>query len=188
MAGPGRVHDRTILDALEALGSTQFHGEVWRIARKGRDALRGSAANGRWSPIGEFEVLYASLEREGALAEIGYRLSLEPIWPSRLEHQIHQIGTQIDRALRFADVDSLAPLGVDISRYETFEYGVTQAIAAAAHFLEYDGLIVPNARHPSSNLVVFMDRLGAGSLDVHSSEDVDWDAWRSAKSRGRLKR
>src|ERR1700730_7394720 len=39
--------------------------------RKGRDPLRGSTANGRWSPSGgEFEVLFTSLERDGALAEI----------------------------------------------------------------------------------------------------------------------
>ena len=55
---------------------------VWRVARRGRDPLRGAIANGRWSAIGEFEVLYTSLEADGALAEVGHRLSLEPVWPS----------------------------------------------------------------------------------------------------------
>jgi hypothetical protein len=64
MIGRRSVHDRSILDALEAIDPERFAGEVWRVARKGRDALRGSAANGRWSPSsGEFEVLYTSLER-----------------------------------------------------------------------------------------------------------------------------
>lgn len=147
--------------------------------------MGGSSAHGRWSPGGEFEVLYTSLEREGALAEIGFRLSLEPVWPSRLQHQIHEIGAQTERTLRFADVASLAPLGVDTSRYEGFDYGATQAVAAAAHFLEYDGLIVPSARHASANLVIFMDRVGAGTLEIHASEDVDWDAWRSARRKAR---
>jgi hypothetical protein len=78
--GRRSAHDRSILDALEAIDREPFAGEVWRVTRKGRDPLRGSAANGRWSSSGgEFEVLYTSLEHDGALAEIGYRLALEPV-------------------------------------------------------------------------------------------------------------
>ena len=178
-----RVHDRAVLDALESVEETPFVGDVFRIARKGRDPIRGSGANGRWSPNGEFEVLYTSLEREGSLAEIGSRLLLEPVWPSRLQHEIHRIGADAERCLRFADIASLQPLGVDPARFEGYDYEATQAIAAAAHFLEFDGLIVPSARHASLNLVLFMDRIDGGALEVKSSEDVDWDAWRRAAAR-----
>ena len=71
MPRSGRLHDRALLDALEALDPEPFRGVVWRVTRKGREPLRGAAANGRWSMTGEFEVLYTSLEREGATAEIG---------------------------------------------------------------------------------------------------------------------
>ena len=37
-------------------------------------------------------------------------------------------------------------LGADVAKYESSEYGMTQAIAAAAHFLQFDALIVPSAR------------------------------------------
>ena len=50
------------------------------------------------------------------------------------------------------------------TRYEIFDYQATQAIAAAAHFLEFDGLKVPSARAPCSNLVFFTDRLADGSF------------------------
>jgi hypothetical protein len=180
----GRVHDRAILDALDAIDPETFEGDVWRVTRKGRDALRGSSAHGRWSPAGEFEVLYTSLLREGALAEIGYRLSLEPVWPSRLQHEIHTIDAKTVRTLRFANVASLGPLGVDVARYETFEYGATQAIAAAAHFLEFDGLIVPSARASCSNLVAFIDRVSEGGwLELKRTDLVDWAAWRKASSK-----
>ena len=50
------VHDRGILDALEVIDPEPFAGEVWRVTRKGRDPVRGTAANGPWSPSGgEFE-------------------------------------------------------------------------------------------------------------------------------------
>lgn len=183
MASSGRVHDRDVLDALESIDGTPFSGAVWRTTRKGRDPVRGSAANGRWSPNGEFEVLYTSLERAGSLAEIGFRLSLEPVWPSRIQHEVHRIEAEAERCLRFADVANLQPLGVDPACYGTFDYEVTQAIAAAAHFLEFDGLLVPSARHPSDNLVIFMDRVGAASLEVVTSEDVDWAEWRRGARR-----
>jgi RES domain-containing protein len=183
MATSGRVHDRAILDALDAMDPVPFEGAVWRITRAGRDATRGSAANGRWSPGGTVEVLYTSVERDGALAEIGYRLSLEPVWPSRLHHEIHELSAKSERALQFADVASLATLGVDVSRYESFDYSATQALAAAAHFLEFDGLLVPSARHSSANLVLFMDRGLPGSLEIKSSEAVDWATWRRRRNR-----
>jgi hypothetical protein len=128
-------------------------------------------------------VLYTSLERRGAMAEVGFRLSLEPVWPSRLEHEMHAIVAQTERTLRFADVASLQPLGIDVAKYDTFDYGATQAITAAAHFLEFDGLLVPSARASCANLVIFLDRLTAGcELAVRASEIVDWAAWKKRRS------
>jgi hypothetical protein len=182
---PGRrVHDRSVLDALEKLDPEPFDSDVWRVARKGRDPLRGSAANGRWGAPGELEVLYTSEQRDGALAEVGFRLSLEPVWPSLIQHQIHILAVQAERTLRLVDMRELAGLGVDISRYETFEYGATQAIAAAAHFLEFDGMLVPSARLACLNLVLFIDRVSqTGRLQLVSSEDVDWSDWRKKNRR-----
>jgi hypothetical protein len=180
------VHDRALLDALEAIDARSFEGEVWRITRKGREPLRGSSADGRWSPAGEFEVLYTSLQKEGALAEIGYRLSLEPVWPSRIEHELHRIDVKTERTLKLADLAALSALGVDTARYETFDYLETQAIAAAAHFLEFDGLIVPSARFATHNLVIFLDRITSDvTINVRSTERVDWTSWRRTHSYGR---
>lgn len=181
MGGSGRVHDRSILDALEGTDPVALDTSVWRITRAGRDPIRGSAANGRWSPGGTVEVLYTSMERAGALAEIGFRLALEPVWPSRIQHEVHEIRVQTARTLQFADVARLAILGVDVARYESFDYVATQALAAAAHFMEFDGLLVPSARHQSQNLVVFMDRDGAASLEILSTEPVDWATWRGRR-------
>jgi RES domain-containing protein len=182
--GLSRQHDRELLDVLEARPSEAFSGEAWRVTTKGRDALRSSTAGGRWSPPGEFEVLYTSLARAGALAEIGHRLSLEPVWPSRLEHELHRITVRTNNSLRFADVSSLSTLGVDVRRYTNFEYSVTQAIAAAAVFLDFDGLIVPSARSTELNLVIFTETLDVGErLKVEASEPVDWSAWRSQHRR-----
>ena len=182
MIGRRPVHDRRILDAIEAIDPESFVGEAWRVTRKGRDPLRGSAADGRWSPGGgEFEVLYTSLERDGALAEIGYRLSLEPVWPSRVAHEWHLIAIETQRTLKFADLEDLAPLGVEIERYHTFEDQATQAIASAGYFLEFDSLIVPSARFDCANLVIFTERVP--DLTLNHSEAIDWAGWRLRRSR-----
>ena len=175
-----RPHDSALIDALEDRATEVFLGDVWRVTRAGRDALMGSTAPGRWSPGEDRPVLYTSLERKGALAEIGFRLSLEAVWPSRLMHEIHCVKAQTSRTLRFADVTALVPLGVDPARWQGFGYEASQAIAAAAHFLEFDGLIVPSARADCANLVVFQGNQGpACVLSVRHTQPVDWSVWRS---------
>ncbi len=178
MAGGGNLHDRALLDALEAMVPVAFEANVWRVTRAGRDPSQGSSAQGRWSPDHGVGVLYTSLEREGALAEIGFRLSLEPVWPRRIQHEIHEISARTMRSLRFANVASLAGFGIDPARYQGFEYGATQAVAGAAHFLDFDGLIVPSARHAAANLVIFTDRVAATALRPVTTGAVDWTQWR----------
>ncbi|MBV8119137.1 MAG: RES domain-containing protein, partial [Alphaproteobacteria bacterium] len=77
------------------------------------------------------------------------------------------------------------PLGVDIARYQTFEYAATQAIAAAAHFLEFDGMLVPSARHACLNLVIFTERIV--DLVLRESQPVDWDSWRRSRRLRRVR-
>jgi RES domain-containing protein len=150
------------------------------VVREGRDPLLGSSPGGRWSVPGGFEVLYTSLSEAGALAEIGYRLSLEPVWPSRLRHTVHRIAAVTERTLRLATLSALTPLGVDAERYRSFDYGPTRAVAAAAQFLGFDGMIVPSARAEALNLVVFLEGF-QGALRVEESGAVDWDAWRGER-------
>ncbi|MGH6767524.1 MAG: RES family NAD+ phosphorylase [Xanthobacteraceae bacterium] len=182
MAAAGRVHDRTILDALEGRKAEALDATVWRVVRHGRDPLQAALAGGRWNATGEFDVLYTSLAREGALAEVGYRLSLEPVWPSRIAHDIHALKARAERALRIDTLDRLAALGVNVARYESFDYAATQAIAAASHFLEFDALIVPSARYEGANVVLFPERLRRAPK-VTKTERVDWGRWRK-KARG----
>jgi hypothetical protein len=40
--------------------------------------------------------------------------------------------------------------------------------------LAFDGLLVPSARHNSTNLVLFADRDFASSIELKSTEPVDW--------------
>jgi hypothetical protein len=116
------------------------------------------------------------------LAEVGYRLSLEPVWPSRIQHEIHTLRIKADRALIFENLQQLERVGVNIAKFESFEYSSTQAVAAAAHFLEFDALIVPSARYDAQNLVIFLDRLQTPP-ELINTDTVNWTAWRARMRR-----
>jgi hypothetical protein len=48
------------------------------------------------------------------------------------------------------------PVAFD-ARCPSFDDAATQSLAAAAHFMGFDSLLVPSARHGSHSLVIFMD-------------------------------
>ena len=86
-----RARDIALLDALDAHKGVSFSGSVWRIVRRERDALQGYKSAARWDP-GTFDVLYTSLAREGALEEIHFHLSRQPVFPSKIQSVLHEIG------------------------------------------------------------------------------------------------
>lgn len=178
-----QARDLALLDALDAHPGVSFEGDVWRIVRPERDVLQGYPSKARWDP-GTFDVLYTSLAREGALEEIHFHLSRQPVFPSRLQSVLHRIKVQTRRTLKLADLQAVAALGIASEIFGTLDYSRTQEIADAADFLGFDGIIAPSARWSCQNLVLFTDKFGAGDLVVVEREPVDWNVWR----RERLKR
>lgn len=172
-----RARDLALLDALDAHEGIQYEGEVWRIAREERDPLQGFAAGGRWDP-GSFEVLYTSLLREGALEEVYFHLSRQPVFPSRIRSVLHRVALRTRRTLRLADLAAVESLGVSVAAYSGLAYARTQEIGDAAAFLGFDGIIAPSARWPCQNLVLFAGRFSPGELTVVDSEAVDWADWK----------
>ena len=73
--------DRALIDTLEQLETQSFEGRVWRIARENRDPTLFFGGGNRWDD-GTFDVLYTSLLREGALAEMRFHLGRgQPVIP-----------------------------------------------------------------------------------------------------------
>lgn len=186
MRGERKARDVELLDALEALEPEAFEGDAWRIVREGRDPLQGYRAGARWDPPGGFDVIYTALNPDGARAEIFYHLNKAPVFPSRTVYLLHTIKLRTRRSLKLANLGALAALGVDTGRYGEVDYRTvptrTQEIGDAAHFLGFDGLIVPSARYDCHNLVVFMDRVEPDGTILVQSTPVDWKAWRQRES------
>ena len=184
-AGP---RDRELIDALEALPVEEFQGTVWRVTGESRDPTIFRAGGNRWDD-GSFEVLYTSLDREGALAEIWFHLSRgQPVVPSKLRYVLHELEVRVPGVVDLTDWSLLGRFGVHKESYGRLpyveresEYSACQKIAEAIHFLGSDspnepsGLLVPNARRKSINLVIFGDYVSPD--DIHHIRDhgiVDW--------------
>ena len=134
-------------------------------------------------PKGETAVLYASCERDGALAELAFHWSQITPFPTR-PAVIHFLKVGVERIIRIEQPD-LEKLGVERARYSDVNYGRTQAVGAAAAFLGYDGLIVPSARWRCENLILFANERDLSTmLEVVDTEPVDLRAW--ARARGMI--
>lgn len=170
------IHDPELLDLLADFPVESFGGEVFRATRLNLDPLAYSSSGGRWAPPGDISVLYTSLERDGALAEIAFHWhQLSPI-PSK-PAVLHRLKVSTHKSLRLVMAD-LPSLGIDLKQYPEVNYLRTQQVGAAVAFLEYDGLIAPSARWSCDNLMLFSDNNSLyTTLEVVSSEDVDWREW-----------
>lgn len=176
---PRRARDLDLLDAIDACPREAFAGDAWRVAREGRDPLLGSPSMSRWCN-GTFDVLYTALDPDGALAEIHSLIALQPVFPSRIVWFVNRLTVSTERTLRLADMTALSRLGVDVVGYAARIHDRTQAIADAAFFLGFDGLLAPSARWTSLNLILFTERLRPGQLEIaeRSKAPVDWADWR----------
>jgi RES domain-containing protein len=173
MPGTRKPRDPALLDALDAFDRVSYAAKTWRVVRDGRDPLQGSASGGRWDPT-LFDVLYTSLDPDGALAEVHFHLSRQPVFPSKIAYGLHRIRVKTEKTLRLPDLDAMVPLGVDPTRYREILYETTQAIADAAYFLGFDSIIAPNARWSCQNLILFTDQIELLNLEIIDSSEVNW--------------
>ena len=179
------IYDQGLVDKLSELATERFDGEVFRATGASADPLAFSVNGGRWGPPArdgsDLPVLYTSLARDGALAEVVSYLTLLTPLPLSRPLKVSRLGVSTSNTLRLAR-GSLKELGVDMKRYGERDYALTQNIGAALAFLGLDGLIAPSARWPCDNLMIYQTnyRFLTERLEVIEEEQVDWGAWAGA--------
>jgi hypothetical protein len=175
------LHDQALLDWLADAEQDSFNGVVFRATRRGLDPLLPSTSGGRWMPADTEPVLYTSLERDGALAEIAYHWSrLTP--PPTKPVLVHTLEVSVRKMLVLSP-SSLAQLGVPWPDTDSLYLLRTQAIGAAAAYLGFDSIRAPSARRENDNLVIVFTNHDAGDtgIIVRSADTVDWRPWADTK-------
>lgn len=183
------IHDQSLVDRLSRFPTTRFDGEVFRATRVDADPTAASIYGGRWAPppAGDLgvSVLYTSLERDGAMAEVvSFLADFNPVPPPR-PVKVTRLGVSASRTLRLVRAN-LEALGIDMSRYGERDYARSQEIGAALEFLGMDGLLAPSARWPCENLMIFtVNHAITERLELLDDEELEWQFW--AKTHGFLK-
>jgi hypothetical protein len=158
--GIRRARNLALLDAVDICPRSSYRGTVWRVVREGRSPLDGIRADS-----GGFSFLHTALEADGAIAEVAYHLSQQPVFPSRYRVVLHEI--RINATAVLFDIEK-----------KLHSYSVDpQEIGEAAAFLGFDALVTPNARYPCANLMLFLNETPPKQLDVVAEEPVDLVRW-----------
>ncbi len=135
-----RARDLDLLDAIDELPRISVHETVWRVVRSGADPLLCRTSSGRWGPRG-LEILYTAMDPDGAVAEMHFHLSRQPVFPSKIRFTLNEIEVRTRQTLRFSNLSELELLGVEQDRYSGLLYETTQEIGDASAFLGVDGII-----------------------------------------------
>ena len=172
-----RARDLELLDEIDQLPMISIQETVCRVIRSGSDPLLCRTSSGRWGPR-DLEILYTAKDPDGAVAEMYFHLSRQPVFPSKVRFTLNEIEVRTRQTLKFSSLGELETLGVDQDGYSGLLYERTQKIGDAAAFLGVDGIIAPSARWDGLNLVIFCDNLNPEDLALVSSREIDWTGWR----------
>lgn len=178
-----RIRDVNLLDALDQCPRVPVTMTVWRVVREGRDPLLCGRSLGRWD-LGLFDVLYTACDADGAISELYFHLSRQPVFPSRVVFTLNEIVVRAKKALDFKDLAELARLGVDPKEYSGILYHRTQQIGDAAAFLGFDGVTAPSARWNCQDFAIFCDSLSPHDFDLQGASKIDWNDWRKTRING----
>jgi RES domain-containing protein len=180
------VVDSELLERIDALPETSFHGAAFRHIAAGRHPLSGAGARlhgGRWSPPESFSVLYLALEQETTVREF-YRLA---------ERQSRTPQDFLPRRMYHYDVDLCALLDLRSSQAREHLDLSNSALAAedpvrcreigeCAHYCGREGILAPSATGQGDVLAIFFERLRADS----EVRDIGFTDWAAVPARPRI--
>ena len=145
-----------------------FQGRVFRIHHKTVDPLSTASAKksgGRFNRAGQFGVLYASLDRKTAEAEVGFRMRLP--MSSLKDFRVTTIAMELGSVLDLSDPHVQKELGItpaEIASDRASDKAKLLNIADKARAMGHEAILSPSARDPKGrNLNVYLDMMKKSS-------------------------
>lgn len=118
--------DPRLLETLARLEPTSWSGRVWRHTFADNPPDKANGRGARWNPPGA-DALYASLERDTALAEAEHQMASQPIRP-KAKRTIHQLDFELSSVLDLTDPVLLEGLGVDTAALSRVDFTACQVV------------------------------------------------------------
>jgi Uncharacterized conserved protein len=136
--------------------------------------VRTNTTGARWNGP-TLEAIYASCERETALAEAEYYISLQPLRP-QAKRTLYTIRVSLRSVIDLSSLGLLGSFGITPAVLCADDHAPCRLIGSAVNWLGHDGLLVPSARCDSgTNLVIFQQELSTAAFDVIAEEVIAED-------------
>jgi RES domain-containing protein len=145
-----------LLDQLESIEGKPWEGIVWRHMFGDTPPNRENVSGARWNPR-DVPAIYTSFERSVAIAEGDYLISIQPVRPSA-RRVLHTVKVRLHSVVDLCDRELLADLGVGQEELGATDHTACRQVGGAVEWLGHDGLLVPSARSPGTNLVIYTRR------------------------------
>jgi len=86
---------------------------------------------------------------------------------------MHTLSLSLGSVLEITDPDVLLELGINAAALGSIDHTLCQRVGGAVERLRHAGLIVPSARGPANNLIVYLNNLPYGTpIDILASEPI----------------
>jgi len=160
-----------MLDILQSAAVSAWEGTVYRHMFGSHPAARSNTEGARWNAPG-LGAIYTSCERETALAEAEYYISMQPLRP-RAKRTLFTIHVSLKNAIDLTAGDLLARLGITHDVLCSIDHSPCRTLGEAVNWLGHDGLLVPSARRSGgTNVVIFQQDLAISAFEVTDQEII----------------
>jgi RES domain-containing protein len=168
------IYPPGMLDILQSAAVSAWEGTVYRHMFGSHRPARGNTSGARWNEP-PLEAIYASCERETALAEAEYYLAAYPVRP-KAKRVLYTIRVSLQNVLDLTAPGLLDRLGVTPAILQGDDHSPCRLIGNAASWLGHDGLLVPSARRAGgTNLVIYQQDLSTSDFEVLVEEVIAAD-------------
>jgi RES domain-containing protein len=159
-----------ILEAIDALGATDWSGTTYRQTGRGGAPLSGEGAfvhGGRWNPPDSFPTIYLADSVRTCIEEarrVAARQGLD--LAAYLPRDLHEVEVVLVRVLDLSADGAIEYLGVPLNELLGEDMAASQQIGQAARYLGFEGLVAPSATGAGLAIAVFEDQIRPGQLKI----------------------
>jgi len=168
------IYPPEMLDILQTAAVSGWDGTVYRHMFGSQHPARANMDGARWNEP-NLAAIYTSCERETALAEAEYYISLQPLKP-KAKRTIFTIHVALKNVIDLTRSDLLNQLGVTDDVLSGIDHAACRTVGSAVNWLGHQGLLVPSARRRTgTNLVIFQQDFSTDSFEIIAEEVIAVD-------------